>query len=321
MKFTTLLPLALAYTATAELQLYSLPEAPAKRDLTTVTTVVSQISDAITQLDGTVKSFATGADPTTLQQDANTLISTLKSGAEKVAASTSEITLADIAGLQDAATSLATQSGSLLTDLAAKKAALEAAGLCDSVKSTLQSIGAGVQGLVSNVISQLPEDAQAAATQLASGITGSLTEEIAGFACSGSGTGKDVADTYPVSSSSAAGATETCSEDVTSSSAEAVTATPTLTQTSSAQCLAVTVTVTQDCACGTTTSSSSSISIPVVTPSVSVPFPTGANSTATFVPTGGVSTTSATSIPTAAAVANGVGAVGLVAGLAAALFV
>ncbi|KAI0201196.1 hypothetical protein F4808DRAFT_130351 [Astrocystis sublimbata] len=62
--------------------------------------------------------------------------------------------------------------------------------------------------------------------------------------------------------------------------------------------------------------------VPVMTPSVVVPYPTGDNSTSVLpTGTGAFATTTATTIPTAAAVANSVGAMGLMAGLAAAMFV
>ncbi|KAI0397092.1 hypothetical protein F5Y17DRAFT_417161 [Xylariaceae sp. FL0594] len=98
--------------------------------------------------------------------------------------------------------------------------------------------------------------------------------------------------------------------------------------------IAVTVTVTAPCACDTAASTSSStqasVSTPLLTQGGGAPYPTGSNSTATFFfPTGGATTSPLltalpTGIPTGAAVSNyhkNVGAAGLIAGIAAALFV
>ncbi|KAH8164475.1 hypothetical protein CIB48_g3787 [Xylaria polymorpha] len=295
MKTTTFLPVVLAFTAAAEMQLYSLPT-PVKRDINTVTSVVAQISDAITQLDNSVKTFE--SDTTQLKSDADNLVSTIKSGASAIA-SGGAIELSDALGLQDVATSLATAGQTLVADLQSKKAAFEASQLCGTIQSTIQTIGSEVQDFVDAVVKQLPADAQEAATQLTSGIADKLSG--AGFQCTD--------QTASSSSSSAVVAIETpVADNYPTSSAAAV--------TSSSAAAVVTVTVTAPCVC-----ESSSASVPVVTPSTSVPYPTGGSNSTSVLPTGSVTTTSATTIPTAGAGANGVGAVGLMAGLAAALFV
>ncbi|KAI0532211.1 hydrophobic surface binding protein A-domain-containing protein [Xylaria digitata] len=295
MKAISFLPIALAFTATAEMQLYGLPT-PVKRDLATVTSVVAQISEAITKLDTSVKAFE--KDGTQVQADAENLVSTIKDGASTIISS-GAISLDDALGLQDVATSLATAGQTLLADIESKKEAFQASDLCESVQSTIKSVGSEVQSLVDSIVKQLPDDAQAVASQLTSGISTALTSGAAVLQCKGSGasssavvitTVNNAADTYPTSLIIA-----------TSSAGGAVT---------------VTVTETAPCLCESTSISS----IPILTPSSSVPYPTGSNSTTIF-PTGSVTTTSATTIPTAGAGANGVGAVGLLAGLAAALFV
>ncbi|KAF2969191.1 hypothetical protein GQX73_g4393 [Xylaria multiplex] len=302
MKATSFLPVALAFTATAEMQLYGLPT-PAKRDLATVTSVVAEISSAISQLDNSVKAFE--KDGTQVEADAENLVSTIKDGASTIISS-GAISLDDALGLQDVATSLATAGQTLLADIDSKKEAFQASGLCESVQSTIKSIGSEVQSFVDSIVKQLPDDAQAVASQLTSGISTALTNGAAALQCKGSDatssavvitTADAAADTYPTSIIVA-----------TSSAEGAVT---------------VTVTETAPCLCESTTSiltPTSTSSIPILTPSTSVPYPTGSNSTTIF-PTGSVTTTSATTIPTAGAGANGVGAVGLLAGLAAALLV
>ncbi|TGJ80417.1 hypothetical protein E0Z10_g8345 [Xylaria hypoxylon] len=301
MKATIFLPVALAFTATAEMQLYSLPT-PVKRDLATVTSVVAQISDAITQLDSSVKAFE--KDGTQVQSDADNLVSTIKDGASAIISS-GAISLNDALGLQDVATSLATAGGTLLADIESKKEAFQAAGLCGSVQSTITSIGSEVQSFVDSIVKQLPDDAQEVASQLTGGISSALTSGASALQCGSS----------DASSSSAATVETTAAAMLDSYPTSAI-----ATSSAAAASGAVTVTVTAPCVCESTTS----VSVPVVTPSVSVPYPTGSNSTSVL-PTGAVTTTSTTSstttIATGGAVANGVGAVGLMAGFAAALFV
>ncbi|KAI0424251.1 hydrophobic surface binding protein A-domain-containing protein [Xylaria sp. FL1042] len=290
--------LALACAAAAELQLYSFPT-PVKRDLSTVTSVVAQISDAITQLDTSVKAF--DKDGSQVQSDAANLVSTIKDGAETVASSGS-ISLEDALGLQDVATQLSTAGQTLLTDLQSKKAEFEASGLCDDVQSTIKSIGSEVQSFVDSVVKQLPADAQDTASQLTSGISAALSSGADSFQCTSSAT-----------SSSAAAATTL--ETPTDAAADTY-PTSALETASTACAVTVTITETEACACSSTSSS-----IPVLTPTTTVLYPTGSNSTS-IIPTGGATTTtSASTIPTAGAGVNGVGAVGLMAGLAAALFV
>ncbi|KAI0398941.1 hydrophobic surface binding protein A-domain-containing protein [Xylaria palmicola] len=296
MKATTFLPIALAFTATAEMQLYSLPT-PAKRDLATVTSVAAQISEAITKLDDSVKAFV--SDTTQLKQDAESLVSTIKAGAASVVSS-GPISLDDALGLQTVAASVATAGGALLMDLEAKKDALEAAGLCGTVHSAIQGFTAEVADFIDGVVKQLPQESQDVVRQLTGSITDTLTGGASSFAASQCKS--------PASSSVDTPSATSIEADTYPTSAAA---------SSSAATGAVTVTVTAPCVCS---SSSSSVSIPVLTPTVSVPFPTGSNSTS-IVPTGALTTTSATTIPTAGAGVNGVGAVGLMAGLAAALFV
>ncbi|KAI0452407.1 hydrophobic surface binding protein A-domain-containing protein [Xylaria acuta] len=303
MKVTTFFPVAFAFTAAAEMQLYSFPT-PVKRDINTVTSVVAQISDAITQLDSSVKAFE--SDPTQLQSDAENLVSTIKDGASAIV-SAGSIDLSDALGLQDVATSLATAGQTLITDFESKKAAFEASELCGTIQNTITSIGSEVKGFVDSVVKQLPADAQETAKQLTSGITDKLDGGAASF-----GTLQCKDNTAATSSSSSA-ALETSSPVAHLYPTSAAVATSS--SVAAGQSGAVTVTVTAPCVC-----ESSSASIPVITPSTTVLYPTGSNSTSVL-PTGAVTTTSATTIPTAGAGANGVGAVGLMAGLVAALFV
>jgi hypothetical protein len=323
MKATAFLPVILALTAAAEMQLYKFPtplkrdlvEGNHARDLTTLTSVAAEISDALTQLDTSVKGFET--DASQVQSSASNLVSVIKSGTSKIVSSSDSISLSDVMGLQDVATSLVTAGQSLITDLEAKKAAFEAAGLCASVADTITSVGTEIKGFVDGVVKKLPQDVQAGALQLTGGISDFLTKGAESF---GASQCKDAASSSSAVGTATATATETTAvKDTYPTSAIAITSSDIAT-TSSAEAVtetglstAVTVTVTAPCACET-----SSTSTPVIITTASVPFPTGANSTG-FVPPASATTSATQSIVTAGAVSSGIGAVGVMAGLAAAL--
>ncbi|KAI0513337.1 hydrophobic surface binding protein A-domain-containing protein [Xylaria bambusicola] len=321
MKTTALLPAAvLAYTAAAEMQLYAFPSVD-KRDMDAVNTALSQISNAITQLDTSVQAF--DKDGSKVKADAENLVSTIKEGASSVASS-GAISLEEALGLQQVAAFLTTAGQKLVKDVQGKKAAFEASDVCEDVKSNIESLGSEAQTFVDAIIKQLPEESQQAAKQLTSGISASLTHGAKFFKCQKGADKEEDDEDYESSSSAVPVAT-------TSALAHAYPTSSVPVMTPSETCVAITVTVTAPCDCGPTSSSSvpvltpsshvTSSSVPVTTHSTSVPYPTGANST-TIIPTGGVTTTSVpTGIATAGASSNGVGAAGLLAGLAAAFFV
>jgi len=353
MKVTAFLPVAFAFTAVAELQLYSFPT-PVKRDAAAVSSVAVQIADAITKLDTSVKAFQN--DATQVQSDAENLANTIKEGAKTIVSS-GVVSLPDLIGLQDVISPLVTASESLLSDLKRKKAAFEAAGLCDTVESVFKSISSEVQGLVGGIAKTLPQEAQDVISQLLKDVTGKLTKcgDIFGkLHCKNHGTSTSVIETtstYTGGFYSTAISVTSESTTVETTTAETTTAETTIVETTTAEStttevtttevvtsvsatsipelstpgitqIAITVTVTAPCVCDTTTSTSS-VSIPLLTPGGGgAPYPTGSNSTTTFFPTGSFTTTALPAgIPTGGAGSNGVGAVGLMAGLAAALFV
>ncbi|KAH9905048.1 hydrophobic surface binding protein A-domain-containing protein [Xylariomycetidae sp. FL2044] len=283
---TVLSAISLAFSAAAEPLPRDLPS-KVERDVATISSVAAEISNAITQLDTSVKAFS--GDATTLQADAANLVGVIKSGASSIAQS-GDIEIADALGLQPSITQLKTAGQALITDLGAKKDAFEAADLCSTVETTVKDLSSSAQSLVEGVIKKLPENFQSVAEDMVSGLTDAFNKGTAAFAadqCSGSGAGSASAS----ASAPIVGSPSSAAAAVSTSAAAVVTG-------------ATTITVTAPC----------STSAPAVTPS----FPVGN----TTVPTGtGAASPSATSpIVTAAAVANGVGSVGVMAGLAAALF-
>ncbi|KAI0105094.1 hypothetical protein GGR51DRAFT_203158 [Nemania sp. FL0031] len=237
--------LALACTAAANLQPYGYTT-PVRRDGGTITSVAAQVSNAITQLDTTVKAF--DEDGAQVVSDATTVVAAVKDGIVAIAAAGASPD--DAGGLQAVSAGLLTATMNLTASIVAKEAAIEASDDCEVVRVSFQGVGDAFQSWIDAFVTKLGADAQEAAAQLNSGIEAVLQSEIQ---CPGVGS------------------------NATTTAAAATTA----------------------------------------------PYPTGSGSNSTTIlPTGGATTTMPSSpIVTAGAAGNGVGAVGLMAGLAAALLV
>ncbi|KAL7625821.1 hypothetical protein AAE478_005044 [Parahypoxylon ruwenzoriense] len=285
-----------------------------ERDLGTVTSVVAQVSDAITKLDKSVKAFD-GSDASALQSDSKALLSAITSGASTLTSSGDSFSLVDALGLQDAISPLGPAAEGLFKDIKAKKSQFESADLCDVVLTSITDVGNAAKSLLGGVINQMPEEIQPIAKKLAESAVDTLAGIASDFAsdkCKNKGAAAS-SSAMAVTSSAAAGH----SSAAAATSSAAVWTSPAATETIVVQhpavTTAVTVTVTAPCVCeGTTTSA-----IPIITSSSIRP-------NSTFVaPTGNLTSTSTIPFVTAGAVAHGVnsGSVGLLAALAAFLFV
>ncbi|KAI1206898.1 hydrophobic surface binding protein A-domain-containing protein [Annulohypoxylon truncatum] len=312
MKTSTFFTLALTVAGVSADLVPAQPPTKVKRDLATVTSVVSQVSAAIAKLDTAVKAFD-GSDISTVQTDAQALISALTSGASSLSSSGS-ISLTDAVGLESVVTPLGTAAETLVEDVVAKKDQFEQAAACSVIGNEISSAGTAAKTLVDGVVSQVPEAVQSIAEAAANKIVDTLTSLVSQFSsdnCVNSGGSASSAAAAAASSNATAVA-------IQDSSSYVVVASTTAKEVATDS--AVTVTVTAPCACA---ASSSSAAV-VFTSSTPTPiFP--ANSTTVF-PTGtGAVTTPASatqSIVTAGAVAHGAvsGSMGFVAAIAAVLF-
>ncbi|OTA68006.1 hypothetical protein K449DRAFT_419685 [Hypoxylon sp. EC38] len=157
------------------------PPTKVARDIATITSVVAQVSAAMSKLDTTVKAFD-GSDLTGVETDAKALVSALTSGASTLASAGGSLSLTDALSLQDVVTPLGPAAEALVSDVSAKKQQLEKAGLCSIVGSAIQDAGSAAKSLVDNVVAQVPEAAQAIAQQAASNVVDTLTNLAAEFA-------------------------------------------------------------------------------------------------------------------------------------------
>ncbi|KAI1494075.1 hypothetical protein F5X96DRAFT_666146 [Biscogniauxia mediterranea] len=276
-----------------------------QRDVATVTSVIAELSSAITQLDSAVKAFA--GDASTVQKDAAILLSSLKTGVSQLASATGDLSLADALGLQDDVAALGSAGAALLQDLAAKRDAFAAAGLCAQTQAIVSSIGTTATSLVGGVIAALPQPLQDLARAQTAQLLDILTRGIAAFAPDSCQDGATVSVSAPAATSAAATAaavgassavaalsSSTCSEEqpvagsATPSAPASTTSTTTITTTS--------------------TLVRSSSSFPAISTGV---VPTGSFS---FVPT--TPSSSLFPVPTAAANAAARGPVGVVVAVA-----
>lgn len=168
-----------------------------QRDIATVSSVVAQVSGAITQLDTSVKAFS--GDATKVTADSTNLLTVLKSGVSTIQGST-DLSLTEALGLQSSVSSLQTASDALVADLGMMKTAFEQARLCSVVSSTVTEVQSSSKGLIDAVVAKVPSAAQSIASSLTAGLQNSLSvgvglfangncTDAAGAAGAGTGTG------------------------------------------------------------------------------------------------------------------------------------
>ncbi|KAI1871664.1 hypothetical protein JX265_005650 [Neoarthrinium moseri] len=293
--------LALAGTSVADSTLAS-PPSKVQRDITAVSSAVAQVSAAMVTLDTSVKAFDT--DATQVKSDSAALIETIKSAATTLDGS-SDLSLTDAVSLQSSVSSLGTVGKSLISDLEAKKSQFEKAGLCSDVQSSFTDISTTSNSLIETIIGKLPEEAQS----IAKGLVGDVQDTLQ--------KGADAFSSSNCKSSGGSSALITASATATGAKATSEVA-----ATGGGGAGAVTVTVTAPCQCaGSSTTRTTAASIPSSFPVSSFPV-TSVRANSTIPGTGTLvrpSSTTASAIVTAGASANGIGPVGLVAGLFAAL--
>ncbi|KAI0599273.1 hypothetical protein F4775DRAFT_133425 [Biscogniauxia sp. FL1348] len=268
-----------------------------QRDVATVTSVMAELSSAITQLDTSVKAFV--GDASTVQKNAESLISSLKTGVSQIA-SAGDLSLTDALGLQDDVAALGSAGTALMQDLTAKKDAFAAAGLCTQTEAIVSTIGTTAKSLVGGVIDALPQSVQDLAQDQTGQLLDILTQGIAAFAPDSC---QDGAAASASASAPALGAATSAAAAVIGASSSVAARSTTCTEEPVAGSVTPSTPV-------STTFVRSSSSVPPVAASTGV-IPTGS-----FVPT---PSSSLFPIPTAAAPVNAAGPVGVVAGLAVAL--
>lgn len=145
-----------------------------KRDVATISTVISQASAALTSLDNSVKAF-NGQDFTALASDATNLKNVLVSGTSQIQA-TSAISAQDAITLQSSLSPVQSLGTSLVTDLTAKKPQIQQASLCGVVQQQTADIGTAANNLIQATVQKVPANLQQVAGTLTAQFTGQLSD-------------------------------------------------------------------------------------------------------------------------------------------------
>lgn len=178
MKTAASITLALAASVLAAPQQWDpLPE---KRDVATIQTVITQVSNALTQLDSSVKAF-NGQDFTGLATNAANVKTALDTGTQQITATT-PITAQDAITLQSSLAPVQSTAASLVTDLQAKKPQIQQAGLCQIVQQQTQGISTSASNLINATVTKVPANLQAVAGQLTAQFTAQLSDTSLAFA-------------------------------------------------------------------------------------------------------------------------------------------
>lgn len=177
MKLTAFSLAALALGASATV----LDDTPTRveRDLPTVTSVIATVQSSLAALDDAVNAFSGSATGLT---NAGTALQSAISGGVTTIQASSNLSLNDAVGLQSQVGPLQTIAQKLVTDLAAKKPAIQQANLCDTVRQQSDSINSQSQQLINAITSKVPVEAQSIASSIAGQFVVTLQQNSANFA-------------------------------------------------------------------------------------------------------------------------------------------
>jgi len=157
------------------------PPSVVERDIATVTSAVTQVDGSIRNLDQAIRSF--NGDATQINSAAQSLVNTLNTATTQIQQS-SNLTVEDALSLQSTVSSLQTDGSNLIADLEAKKSAIEAASMCNTIFQQTSSISTAAQNLITAVISKLPNSVQSVGNQLAAGVVATLQQPMMDFSAS-----------------------------------------------------------------------------------------------------------------------------------------
>ncbi|KAG6001156.1 hypothetical protein E4U43_001397 [Claviceps pusilla] len=144
------------------------PPSVFRRDLTTITGVLNNVTSSIEKLQAAVK---TGFDdPEPLLLASNGLIAALKTGAVRING-TGDVNFLDSIRLIGPVHQLSALGESLARNLQDVRGGLKAAGLCDVTRLQISSIGTRSQDLINAVNGKIPKEAQTISRALTSGLT------------------------------------------------------------------------------------------------------------------------------------------------------
>lgn len=147
-----------------------------ERDLATMTSVISDISDQVGNLHDAINSWS-GGDIDPVQSASDKLISTIKEGTE-TAKGSDKLSDSEAFSLTKPVQDLVDKVQSTISDLVDKKSKVVDAGAGGIVLSTLKEQKAAAEGLADAITSKVPESFKSLANKLASQISGAIQKGI-----------------------------------------------------------------------------------------------------------------------------------------------
>ncbi|OJJ35993.1 hypothetical protein ASPWEDRAFT_93762, partial [Aspergillus wentii DTO 134E9] len=179
MKFTSVLfTLGLTAGVIAEPTVQS-RATPVERDLSTITGVLSGISDKVSALDSAIEAYKGGSvDP--VQSASDNLVDAINSGTTKVKA-TDDLSAGDALGLTGPVSDLKDKIQTVIQHLTAKKSDIVKAKAGALTYNDLQDQKAAAQKLSDAIVSKVPKELDDIASGLASGISEAIGKGVDNF--------------------------------------------------------------------------------------------------------------------------------------------
>lgn len=238
-----------------------------------VADVISGIAAQVNKVDAAAKAYTSG-DPSTALAAAGPLEDAINAGTTKVNGLSGTIGITEAGIVAPPLTgSLAPAASALVSDLIAKRSAVEAAGACDKVESVVKTVASDSDALIAAIVKKVDPIAASVASSLAAQVQGPLSSAVAAF-----GTASCTNKAGSGSSSTAAAGTTTKAAGSTSAAASSSAASSKATSAATS-------------AAGTTVA----VSTKAGTTAVAAPTSVGAGST--FVPTGSAPHSTPSAVP------------------------
>lgn len=152
---------------------------PVKRDLATVTQVMAAVGQSISALDQAVVNF--NGDVNQLNGASQNLINVLNQGAQAIQ-NTSPLSTNDAVSLQQTVGSLEQSAQQLVVNLNQRKPQIQQVNLCDTVRQQSEQLTQQSQFLVSALVNKMPQEVQGVASQFVQGFTSIMQQNQVDFA-------------------------------------------------------------------------------------------------------------------------------------------
>lgn len=224
MKLASLLTLTLSATVLATPTVESRSPTPVKRDLSSITGVLSGISNNVGSLHTAIKNYNGGGNTQPVESASDKLVDSINSGTKKVKG-TNNLSGMDALDLQQPVSDLKDEIQSTISDLNGKKNQLMAAGKGGVTLADLKKQKSAALDLSDAIVSKVPDNLHDIAHNLASGISNAIQKGIDEFQNAGKSNSANKIARQPdttASASSGAGQMKPTSSSLFGSTSSAV---------------------------------------------------------------------------------------------------